>query len=96
MTTASQLTFYFGVELEFLLGSRSKRQKTWASLAAELSARLAKAGIPNHINEGNEKTAENYREWSLVREVTVPGDVAKGLCTFSSFFLLSFWLSSRA
>lgn len=80
MATASQLAFHFGVELEFLLGSRSKKHKTWASLAAELSTRLAKAGIPNHVNAGNEKTAENYREWSLVREVTVPGDVGKNLC----------------
>ncbi|EMR62572.1 hypothetical protein UCREL1_10491 [Eutypa lata UCREL1] len=79
MATASQLTFLFGVELEFLLGSRSKKHKTWASLAAELSTRLAKAGISNHVNAGNEKTSENYREWSIVREVTVPEDIGKSL-----------------
>ncbi|RYP52545.1 hypothetical protein DL769_010657 [Monosporascus sp. CRB-8-3] len=79
MTTANQVTFRFGVELEMLLGSRAKKHKTWASLATELSTRLAKAGIANHINAGNEKTAENYREWSLVQEVTVPREVEKGL-----------------
>ena len=83
---ASQLAFRFGVELEFLLGSRSKKHKSWTALAAELSARLAKAGVPNHVNAGNEKSADNYREWSIVREVTVPADVGKGLCeSFRSF-----------
>lgn len=90
MATASQLTFLFGVELEFLLGSRSKKHKTWASLAAELSTRLAKAGISNHVNAGNEKTSENYREWSIVREVTVPEDIGKSLCEFFRWFKCSF------
>ena len=80
MAAASQWTFRFGVELEFLLGSRSKKHKSWTALAEELSTRLARHGVPNHVNAGGEKTAENYREWSIVREVTVPADVSKGLC----------------
>ena len=52
----------------------------------EFLLRLAKAGVPNHVNAGNEKSADNYREWSIVREVTVPADVGKGLCeSFRSF-----------
>ena len=80
MAAPSQWTFRFGVELEFLLGSRSKKHKSWTALAEELSTRLARHGVPNHVNAGGEKTAENYREWSIVREVTVPADVSKGFC----------------
>ncbi|KAI0006390.1 putative amidoligase enzyme-domain-containing protein [Xylariaceae sp. FL0662B] len=73
------LAFQFGIEIELLLGSRSKTHKSWKSLASELSTRLSKAGIPNHLNEGNDKSAENYLEWSITQEVTVPAQAGKNL-----------------
>ncbi|KAI1339382.1 putative amidoligase enzyme-domain-containing protein [Xylariaceae sp. FL0016] len=71
--------FQFGVEIELLIGSRSKNHKSWSSLASELSTRLIHSGIPNHLNEGNVKTPENYHEWSITREVTVPMQAGKNL-----------------
>ncbi|KAI0020900.1 putative amidoligase enzyme-domain-containing protein [Xylariomycetidae sp. FL0641] len=76
---ASDLTFQFGVEIELLLGSRTKNHKSWKSLATELSVKLHDAGIPNHLNESNVKSAENYHEWSITQEVTVPMQAGKNL-----------------
>ncbi|ORY63276.1 putative amidoligase enzyme-domain-containing protein [Pseudomassariella vexata] len=76
---ASQCAFQFGIEIELLIGSRSKNHKSWMSLAAEVSTKLAKAGIPNHVNESNDKSLENYQEWSIVQEVTVPTQAGKNL-----------------
>lgn len=77
---ADQFSFCFGIELELLVGSRSKNHKSWRSLASEISVKLAKAGIANHINEGNDKAVEHYEEWSIVQEVTVPSQPGKNLC----------------
>ncbi|KAH8898937.1 hypothetical protein GQ53DRAFT_635257 [Thozetella sp. PMI_491] len=74
-----QNSFQFGIELEFLLGCRKKTYSNWKSLAKDVSKRLLKAGILNHINEGGEKTKENYTEWSIVQEVTVPSNPGKNL-----------------
>ncbi|KAI1503279.1 putative amidoligase enzyme-domain-containing protein [Biscogniauxia marginata] len=71
--------FQFGIEIELLIGSRSKTHKSWKFLASELSLRLENAGIPNHLNEGNEKSADNYYEWSITQEVTVPAQAGKNL-----------------
>ncbi|KAI0594874.1 putative amidoligase [Biscogniauxia sp. FL1348] len=81
--------FQFGVELELLIGSKQpsssssktqhKQHKSWKSLASDLSARLAQAGIPNHLNEGHDKSPENYCEWSITREVTIPAPAGKNL-----------------
>ncbi|KAH6660836.1 putative amidoligase enzyme-domain-containing protein [Truncatella angustata] len=76
---ANHLSFFFGVELELLIGSRSKTHKTWKSLAAEVSTKLRKAGLANHVNEGNDKAIEHYEEWSIVQEVTVPSQPGKNL-----------------
>ncbi|KAH9886182.1 putative amidoligase enzyme-domain-containing protein [Xylariomycetidae sp. FL2044] len=76
---ASHLAIQFGVEIELLLGSRSKKHKSWKSLASELSLKLIRAGIPNHLNEGFDKSPDNYQEWSLVQEVTVPAQAGKHL-----------------
>ncbi|KAJ0104316.1 hypothetical protein J7T55_009480 [Diaporthe amygdali] len=78
MTNAS---LQFGIEIELLLGGRKKAHSSWKSLANDLSKRLAAAGIPNHINDGGDKAVEHYREYSIVREVTIPNQLAKGLCT---------------
>ncbi|KAL2015663.1 hypothetical protein VTK56DRAFT_5041 [Thermocarpiscus australiensis] len=76
---AHQNSFQFGVEIELLLGSRRKTHGNWKSLARDLSKRLLKAGIPNHINDSNDKSQTNYREWSIVQEVTIPSQPAKNL-----------------
>ncbi|KAK7697093.1 hypothetical protein SLS64_013886 [Diaporthe eres] len=69
----------FGIEIELLLGGRKKAHSSWKSLANELSRRLAAAGIANHINDGGDKAVEHYREYSIVREVTIPNQLAKCL-----------------
>ncbi|KAK3339935.1 putative amidoligase enzyme-domain-containing protein [Lasiosphaeria hispida] len=75
----AQNSFQFGVEIELLMGSRKKTHPNWKSLAKDVSKRLLKAGIANHINESNDKSPENYREWSIVQEVTIPNQPAKNL-----------------
>ncbi|KAL1861362.1 hypothetical protein Daus18300_008893 [Diaporthe australafricana] len=71
----------FGIEIELLLGGRKKAHSSWKSLANDLSKRLTVAGIANHINDGGDKAVEHYREYSIVREVTIPNQLAKGLST---------------
>ncbi len=77
-----QNSFQFGIELELLLGCRKKAHSNWKSLAKDVSKRLLKAGIKNHIDEGGEKAEKNYREWSIVQEVTIPSNPAKNLCSY--------------
>lgn len=77
---SNQFSFLFGIEIELLVGSRSKTHKTWRSLASEMSMKLASAGLANHVNHGGDKSAENYQEWSIVQEVTVPSQPGKNLC----------------
>ncbi|OIW22811.1 hypothetical protein CONLIGDRAFT_694734 [Coniochaeta ligniaria NRRL 30616] len=79
LTMEDQTSFQFGVEIELLIGSRKKTHGNWKSLAKDLSKRLQKAGISNHVNEGNDKSHDNYREWSIVQEVTIPSQPAKSL-----------------
>lgn len=69
-------TLHFGVELELLVSSRGKTHKTWHALAAEVSAALTRAGIANHVREAG--ALEDYSEWSVVQEVTIPS--GKGVC----------------
>ena len=68
------MALQFGVELELLLGGRKKPFTSWKSLADDVSKRLGKAGIRNHVSYGGgkSKTAETYHEWSIVQEVTIP------------------------
>lgn len=82
----AQITLNFGLELELLLGpprnkSSSSAFSSWKLLAKDLSKRLATAGIPNHINDSNDKSPHNYREWSITQEITIPSQPDKGLCT---------------
>ncbi|KAK4198034.1 putative amidoligase enzyme-domain-containing protein [Triangularia verruculosa] len=74
-------TLHFGLEIELLLGPRKKgaSHSSWKSLAKDLSKRLAKAGIPNHINDSNDKSPHNYREWSITQEVTIPSQPGKNI-----------------
>lgn len=80
----TQSSFQFGVEIELLMGSRKKAHSSWKSLAKDVSKRLQNAGINNHVNDGNDKTRENYREWSIVQEVTIPSQPAKNLCMITA------------
>lgn len=77
---ATESSFQFGIEVELLLGCRKKTYQSWKLLAKDVSKRLLKAGIANHINETNDKSRENYREWSIVQEVTIPSQPGKNLC----------------
>ncbi|KAG6353316.1 hypothetical protein INS49_007488 [Diaporthe citri] len=79
MPAVPHASLQFGIEIELLLGGRKKAHSSWKSLANELSRRLAAAGISNHINDGVDKAVEHYREYSIVREVTIPNQLAKGL-----------------
>lgn len=76
----TQTSLQFGIEIELLLGSRKKAHSSWKSLAKDVSTRLAAAGIANHINQGNDKAQDHYREWSVVQEVTIPSQPGQGLC----------------
>lgn len=89
MSAVPHASLQFGIEIELLLGGRKKAHSSWKSLANELSRRLAAAGIANHINDGGDKAVEHYREYSIVREVTIPNQLAKGLCTMSSSLLVT-------
>ncbi|KAL1867834.1 hypothetical protein VTK73DRAFT_3976 [Phialemonium thermophilum] len=71
--------FQFGIEIELLLGTRKKSQPTWKSLARDVSKRLQKAGLANHVKDGSDKSAETYNEWSIVQEVTIPSQPGKNL-----------------
>ncbi|KAK3301701.1 uncharacterized protein B0T15DRAFT_563143 [Chaetomium strumarium] len=69
MAPAQMNSFQFGIEIEVLVRSLGKQHGTWATLSKELSRRLKSVGVPNSI-QGN----DNYREWSIVRELTVQSD----------------------
>lgn len=80
---SSSPSLQFGIEIELLLGGRKKAFSSWKSLASDLSKRLSLAGIANHVHD-DAKALDNYQEWAIVREVTVPNQPAKGLCKCSS------------
>lgn len=85
--SSSSPSLQFGIEIELLLGGRKKAFSSWKALASDLSKRLSLAGIANHVHD-DAKALENYEQWAIVREVTVPNQPAKGLC--KSCFLLLF------
>lgn len=63
--------FRFGIEIELLLASKKHKARTFQALAEEVSKRLSKAGIPNHITESNDKSPGKYRKWSIVQEISI-------------------------
>ncbi|KAH6839449.1 hypothetical protein B0I37DRAFT_386470 [Chaetomium sp. MPI-CAGE-AT-0009] len=77
VTYSTKSPFRFGVEIEVLLESPGKKHKTWGSLAKDLSKQLAKAGIPNRIDESGD-----YSEWSIVREVTLQDPNGQNPCQY--------------
>lgn len=67
-------SFRFGVELELILGSKGSRPfKNWDELAKDVSKRLDKAGIKNHVHSRSRD--ETFEEWFLIREITIDADV---------------------
>ncbi|CAK7214315.1 hypothetical protein SBRCBS47491_002098 [Sporothrix bragantina] len=69
----------FGVEIELLLGHKAGTPPfpSWDNLAATLSRLLGRAGVRNHVAKRN--VPETYREWCLMREVTIPDDPVRSL-----------------
>ncbi|KAK3350273.1 hypothetical protein B0T25DRAFT_550213 [Lasiosphaeria hispida] len=75
----NQSTLQSGLEIELILGSRKKTYPNWKTPENDVSKRLLKASIPNHINDTNEKSTANYTEWFIVPEITIPNQPAKNL-----------------
>ncbi|ORX92743.1 putative amidoligase enzyme-domain-containing protein [Clohesyomyces aquaticus] len=69
MSTALKLRF--GAELEVVTGSKANEHMEWHLSARELSKELNDVGVKNHVNEDHSKDAEDYREWSIIQEVTI-------------------------
>lgn len=95
MSAVPHASLQFGIEIELLLGGRKKAHSSWKGLANDLSRRLTLAGIANHINDGGDKAVEHYREYSIVREITIPNQLAKGLCMISLSFPLLIQFSRK-
>lgn len=75
--------FRFGIEIELLIGGRKTKHSTYSSLANDLSKRLLKAGIANHVKEADDKSKSKYIKWSIVPEATVQDDKpAECRCTY--------------
>ena len=75
--------FRFGIEIELLIGGRKTKYSTYPSLANDLSKKLHKAGIANHIKEADDKSKSKYIKWSIVPEATVQDDKpAECRCTY--------------
>ncbi|KAL1895615.1 hypothetical protein Sste5346_005084 [Sporothrix stenoceras] len=70
----------FGVELELILGHRQDKEPfaKWDDLAKDVSRRLSRAGISNHIHD-KKNGPEKYKEWFIIREVTIKTDPASYL-----------------
>ncbi|ERS97421.1 uncharacterized protein SPSK_03484 [Sporothrix schenckii 1099-18] len=81
-------SFRFGVELELKLENQQGNMpfKNWSGLAEDVSQRLTEHGIRNHIHG---KAAETYKEWFIIREVTIavdPGSDQYGIELVSPVF----------
>ncbi|KAI1419561.1 hypothetical protein F5Y12DRAFT_777242 [Xylaria sp. FL1777] len=74
---STYISYCFGLEIELLLLSRTKNHRSWKSLACELSTRLDRSGIPNHLNESSDSSPQNYIEWSITQEVIIPVQMGK-------------------
>lgn len=82
-------TFRFGVELEFLLGSKKTTYKSWKSLAQDVNKKLYKAGLASHIADGKSKSGpETYAEWTIVQEITIPSQPGKNLCMWNPMLMV--------
>lgn len=70
----------FGVELELILGHLPKKSpfNSWSELARDVSRRLTKAGVRNHVHD-KKNGPEDYKEWFIIREVTIKTGPASDL-----------------
>jgi hypothetical protein len=79
---ADALKFRFGAEIEVLTGSKANEHMEWYLTANELSEELTSIQLKNHVNYDHNKAAEDYTEWSLQQEVTIPNQMMQNRCKF--------------
>jgi len=83
----------FGVEIETRKGSKAHNHQDWLLLASDVSQELARARIPNHINKQlTDKWDENYQEWSLIKDTTIPNFPRQSSCKR----LIIYWIQLLA
>ncbi|KAF2112239.1 putative amidoligase enzyme-domain-containing protein [Lophiotrema nucula] len=75
MSTVDGTRFRFGVEIEVITGSRENEHMEWYLTADELSDELAEIKVSNHVVQNHRKEDEDYTEWSLQQEVTIPNQM---------------------
>ncbi|EGS18940.1 uncharacterized protein CTHT_0055540 [Thermochaetoides thermophila DSM 1495] len=65
--------FHFFVELGLLVRSRRRNHNEASGLEDEISARLTKFGIPNHIaRTGTARSSIKPEEWTIASELCIP------------------------
>lgn len=71
----------FGVEIETRTGSKAHKHREWLLLASDVSQELARARVPNHVTKQvTDKKDENYQEWSLIKDTTIPNFPRNSSC----------------
>ncbi|OAA67815.1 hypothetical protein SPI_00010 [Niveomyces insectorum RCEF 264] len=78
----------FGVELELFIRSPKKPFASWQSLAEDVSKRLLEVEVSNHISFGKVKSPENYYEWSIVQEVTIPSQPGESSSIHNAYVVI--------
>jgi hypothetical protein len=71
--------FFFGFELELSIKT-NRKHSTWHDMADQLSKRLRKRHIHIHVNDISHGSENNYSEWSIVQEITIPAHPSKNIC----------------
>lgn len=70
---SASIEMRLGVDIETRTGSKTLNHQDWLLLASDVSQELARARNPNSINKQvTEKWDENYQEWSLIKDTTIP------------------------
>jgi hypothetical protein len=80
----------FGAELEVLTGSQSQHHMEWYLTAGEISRELGQWQVKNHVNSDHNKDAEDYTEWSIIQEVTIPNQMMANKCKSISLLGIAF------
>jgi hypothetical protein len=76
------MSFRFGIEIEFLLGSLTTQNTSQGALLKEVKDRLREAGIKSTASKCNDHSEERYKTWSITTEVTVLGEPSQHLRTY--------------
>jgi len=79
----SAVQLRFGVEIEVLTGSKASSHMEWALTARELGKELKDIGIPNHVIEDHRKDHDDFTEWSVQQEVTIPNQMMQNKCKYT-------------